>query len=142
MCLTVKNNTKIETAKESIICYKVFKIEFYTDIYTGRVDSSEYDLVSYFQGMKYDPNVLYTLEKPLKIVNAWACPMVEEGFHSFVSQESAQMFLNVNDYVGMSIISKCKIPKGAKFVRGIFRAKGFNYESICSDQIIVLQESV
>jgi hypothetical protein len=133
MCLTVRNNTKIETTKEDIICYKVFR----TELYSGR-----FGLLSPYQGMKYSPNVLYTLEKPLKIDVVWECPIVEEGFHSFVSRESAQMFLNGSEYVRRPVITKCKIPKGAKFVRGIFRVVGVNYESICSDQIIVLQESV
>lgn len=137
MCLTVRDNTKIETAKEDIICYKVFKIE--VEDYSER-----FGLVSFYQGMKYSLNVLYTLEKPLKIIDIpWAYPIVEEGFHSFVSQESAQMFLNVREYVRRPVICKCKIPKGAKFVRGMFSPDEWSsYESICSDQIIVLRESV
>lgn len=130
MCLTVKNNTKIETAQEDIICYKVFKIVFYLG-----------GLVSYYQGMRYSLNVLYTLEKPsLKIKTYVTGPVVEEGFHSFIYRESAQMFLNVCDHVKRPLICKCKIPKGAKFVRGTFTDGYSSYESICSDQIIVLQE--
>ena len=129
MCLIVRDNTKIEIAKEDITCYKVFS----TELHSGR-----FGLLSPYQEMKYSPNVLYTLEKPLKIGVVWECPIVEEGFHSFVSQETAQMFLD-DRYVRKPAIYKCKIPKGAKFVRGIFKSNGFNYESICSDQIIVLQ---
>lgn len=128
MCLRVENNTKIETAQEDIICYKVFR----TELLSGR-----FGLLSPYRKMKYIPDVLYTLEKPLKIEMAWACLVVEEGFHSFVSRDSAQAFLDDN-YVRKPAILKCKIPKGAKFIRGTF----INYESICSDQIIVLQESV
>lgn len=128
MCLTVEYNAKIETAQEDIICYKVFK----TEVHTGR-----FSFISPYRKMKYIPDVLYTLEKPLKIDIAWACLVVEEGFHSFVSRDSAQAFLDDN-YVRKPAILKCKIPKGAKFIRGTF----INYESICSDQIIVLRESV
>lgn len=132
MCLRVENNTKIETAQEDIICYKVFR----TELLSGR-----FGLISPFRKMKYIPDVLYTLEKPLEIDSTWLCPIVEKGFHSFVSRESAQMFLD-DHYVRKPSILKCKIPKGAKFIRGFFRFYGFNYESICSDQIIVLRESV
>jgi len=130
MCLKVGNNTKIETAQEDIICYKVFR----TETYSGR-----FGLLSPYRKMKYIPDVLYTLEKPLEIDSTtWLYPIVEKGFHSFVSRESAHMFLD-DYYVRKPAILKCKIPKGAKFVRGIFRFYGFDYESICSDQIIVLE---
>ena len=135
MCLAVKNNTKIETAKEDIICYKVFKIVYH---------SGGFMFLSYYRGVQYSFNVLYTLENSsLEIDSTESGLVVEEGFHSFVSQASAQRFLNENNgYFGSpsAIIFKCKIPKGAKFVRGIFSASEWSsYKSICSDQIIVLE---
>lgn len=137
MCLSVRDNTKIETAQEDIICYKVFKIVYH---------SGGFMFLSYYRGVQYSFNVLYTLENSsLEIDSTWSGLVVEEGFHSFVSQASAQRFLTENfGYFGetRTAIFKCKIPKGARFVRGIFSPNEWSsYESICSDQIIVLESA-
>lgn len=111
MCLHVNVDTKIETANEDIICYKILR---------KRKNSLIFSLYMEFL---YKLKTLYTLDGKLQIIseNIFGNESfgVHEGFHAYVCEIDAfreyEYLINKGyHHIG---IYKCRIPKGANLCK-------------------------
>lgn len=130
MCLHVDVDTKIETANEDIICYKILR---------KRGNSLSFSL---YMDFLYELKTLYTLDGKLQIIPETVFGNIEfgvhKGFHVYVYEADARReyeFLINRGYYHIGVY-KCRIPKGANFMRGLFGDK----PSIASDAIEILEE--
>lgn len=136
MCLIVHKDSKIITAKENIV---VYKIVYY-------FDGDEY--MSPYLRFKYKRNEKYSISKGLiksdegfgfdsleyNIIESLKIPQtdirwIHEGYHFAFKEHRLSTALNRNSG---SIMIKCIIPKGAKYIVGIDKNLGV------SDTIILL----
>lgn len=115
MCLFTRDKTS-SIAECDIECYKVYKFTI------------RRKYISPYQGAKMPTigEVAITELDESGII-------VEKGFHSFASLNSAKAFKGDRRYL---TIFKCVIPKGAKYYKGFF----VNDVSYCSDMIIIKEE--
>lgn len=121
MCLIVgKEEFKIETAQEDIVCYKVL------EKYSGYI-ISPYCKFLYEIGKEYK-----TIIEPRFI---GFCYEIYKGFHSFLTLEDARDEMESLLCVAFRCF-RCVIPKGSKIVYGIYEAK----DVIVSEEIKIIEE--
>lgn len=118
MCLIVKNNQRILTAKKDIICYKLVEdLEDNGDLRTP------FQYRSIVLGETYTSNIVRTYDGS-----------IEKAIHSYVKLKDAKEYLLY--WVATAHVVKCIIPKGSKYIRGIFGSD----KSIASDTIVYTKE--
>jgi len=110
MCLVIKKNSKVKTAKEDIICYKF-------------VESKTYSPDIHFTPFKYRPiEIGCSYESELKVeIDLDANKSVEIGLHSFKTiTDCIRYALPYVDNNDNETIVKCIIPKGSQYYEGKF----------------------
>ena len=121
MCLTVdKENFKIETAQEDIVCYKVL------EKYSGYI-ISPYCKFLYEIGKEYKTIIEPRLRE--------SCYEINKGFHSFLTLEDAKDEME-SLHCDAFRCFRCVIPKGSKIVYGTYLAK----DAIVSEEIKIIEE--
>ena len=124
MCLKIRKNAKVKTAKKDIVCYKVVE------------KRAKYGYVTPFFNMPVSIGEEYgdvSLEKKDNIDGI----VVEEGYHSLKTFEDAADYtamLMFARHVCFTII-KCVIPKGAKYYDGMTTMVFKLYNGYVSDKI-------
>jgi hypothetical protein len=136
MCLIIKPKQNPEIATEDITCYKVL---YYNSV------SNEYSTV--FQRAVVKAESVY--ESILTVADNGIYVAVEEGLHSFVHIEDANMltsFFNFaplvdieNNYKLKCVIAKCLIPKGSTYYAGVFETFTKKSESYASNKLAYLE---
>lgn len=109
MCLIIRKNAKVKTAKKDIVCYKVVE---------KRVKSG---YVTPFFNMPISIGEEYG-DASLKKKITYFSIVVEEGYHSLKTFEDAMdytaMLMLAHQFCSFAIV-KCVIPKGAKYYDGM-----------------------
>ena len=126
MCLYIKKNAKVKTAKKDIVCYKVVE------------KKAKYGYVTPFFNMPISIGEEYgdvSLEKKDNLYGI----VIEEGYHSLKTFEDAAEFVAVlmlvHPFCSFTIV-KCVIPKGAKYYDGRTTIKfGEQHNGYASDRI-------
>lgn len=122
MCLTVESNQKLLTAKKDITCYKFVKI-------TNKELTTPFQFSVVELGKTYESNIGQYRNR------------IDMGIHSFVSLKVIRIYVprfariitKLQDYR----IVECIIPKGSKYIKGIFNSGILdNIASYASDKII------
>ena len=136
MCLYLTEKSGIKIAKEDIICYKVMQ----------KLNKT---LISPYQGMHYKCGTMRVSETPMTVKCGLLGAYIEEGFHSVSNKKDAErlksailtdiwFYNNLDNY--KYVVAKCLIPAGTRYAAGFFSDFGESFDSLCSEQIIVLEE--
>ncbi len=112
MCLYLRKNYRIQTAKKDIPCYKV--------IYKR----GEKEYLSVFQMHKVSLGKEYSTD-PIRAINKSNIRTVEKAFHSFASKKDAIIFSRklkwTNPVTTIKVlVIETIIPKGTKYYEGTF----------------------
>lgn len=118
MCLTIKKNQGILTAKKDIICYKLVEDGFDSGSLT-----TPYHYYPIVLGETYTSNIVREHNS------------INEGIHSYVKLGYALRYLRA--WRATMHIIKCIIPKGSRYIRGTF---DHDDEAIASDTIVYTKE--
>ena len=119
MCLRIKFNTKLKTAKIDLYVIKFLRQDYKGNIY------------SYYRSFKYNINKKYSLSPHL--YNTYfkhKVLFVDHGFHSICSPKTE--WGDVFDESELTFI--CKIPKGSKYYLG-------NKGDIVSNKLIFVEKA-
>lgn len=135
MCLYLTEKSGIKVAKEDIICYKV-------------MEKRNKTLISPYQYMRYECGTMRVSETPITVKHGFVMgPYVEEGFHSVSNEKEAkrlksdlQTYIWLYNSDAQYVVVKCLIPAGTRYAVGFFSDFGKSFDSLCSEQIIVLEE--
>lgn len=141
MCLTInKNNIKLITTEQDIVCYKVLKKLPNRDILNAPIYNFEYCF-----GIIYGTHEDYF--EDIVICDDGEC-LVEYGFHSFVELSDAVRFkcrlMETTQHYFDFVVVKCIIPNGTRYYQGkqVFKLReelspdGYCSEAIRIDEIV------
>jgi len=142
MCLLVKKNWTVETAKEDLVFYKV---AIAIDNNRGKTSC-----MSYFMRYPIELGVTYTEPVSKFKVNSYRKNILslnrihfvdKGGFYMFTNLSDARAFFALRngydtktefgDYNPYGIVLKAIVPKGTQFIRGTC----MNMESICAKSV-------
>lgn len=104
MCLIVKPNQRIQTAKSDIICYK-----FVDDLYNNGELTTSFQNVSIIIGNTYKSEIVRHFDE------------IYIALHSYVNLEKATA--QIYRYEDTAHVVECTIPKGSRYIKGHFDTK-------------------
>lgn len=131
MCLIA--NSYVKTAKKDIDCYKIIRVTKNWDGTTYRIQSPFRLTVINGPTMVAENSLkgqLSFLSHVSRKIGFLYKKDIQEGIHSFVTQEDA-----IENQISNSIILKCIIPKGTRYLTGNMSIGG--YDNLVSEKLIL-----
>ena len=144
MCISSNTSLKPKIAEEDIVCYKILIFISYDKSYYTPFQHVKVQLNKVY----FEPDFTKSIndENNYRIIMQKMCPEKKCYFayqkhmlHTFKTLEETKSFCSFwndcdvsNDYT----IVKAIIPKGSKYIEGIFRQLHFNATSFASEKIV------
>lgn len=137
MCLIVDSSKEFEVAKNDIVCYKVL-YDHENGFYTTPYQQMRVEIGKQYKNREKVQFQYHFLDLTL---NIWPKILTGGAYHSFVELDDAKDEINkIRQQIGGwydMVVVKCIIPKGSKYMEGIYRdANSCDIASYASDNII------